>query len=299
MNDAPRELVRLQKYLSDAGVASRRHAEQMIEEGRVLVNDRIVSTLPAFVDPSRDRVVADGAVVKPRKPVYFLLHKPRGVLCTNRDPSGRTRAVDLLPPEMQFLFPVGRLDAESSGLLLMTNDGELAQRISHPRFGIPKVYRAAVRGRVPATLPGQMKAGVWLAEGKARASDVRIVHAGDRESVLAITLREGRNRQVRRMLARLGHPVKDLKRIQIGPLSIKGLAVGAARRLIDREIAMLQRALARTTSAESRARNGPARVGRVGTPKGRPRGGFSARPPQAATAPRAPTRMPPRRRVVT
>ncbi len=241
--------MRLQKFLSDAGVASRRHAEELILVGRVLVNDAVVDMLPAFVDPQQDRVIVDGTRVRPQHLEYFLVHKPKGVVCTNRDPAGRVRAVDLLPDLPMRLFPVGRLDEESTGLLLMTNDGELAERITHPRYGVPKTYYAEVRGRVPDDLPAKMKAGVFLAEGRARASGVEVVHSSNSRSSLLITLREGRNRQVRRMLARLGHPVKKLKRVQIGPLTLHGLPVGAARRLTVKELAALRGELGRATGA--------------------------------------------------
>ncbi len=250
--------MRLHKFLSEAGVASRRHAEEMIEAGRVLINDRIVNELPAFVDPARDRVVVDGSRVRLSAPEYFLVHKPKGVVCTNRDPSGRPRAIDLLPPLKARLFVVGRLDADSTGLLLMTNDGALAEQITHPRLGIPKVYRVEVRGHVPDDIVARLKKGVHLAEGKATASEVEITHRSRQSSVLMITLREGRNRQVRRMLARLGHRVKTLKRVQIGPLSLKKLPVGACRRLTAGELAALRKTLARARKAFERSDPPPA-----------------------------------------
>ncbi len=246
--------VRLQKFLSEAGVASRRRAEELIEAGHVLVNDAIVDQLPAFVDPRNDRVVVDGAPVGVQPPEYFLMHKPKGVVCTNRDPAGRLRAIDLLPPTKARLNVVGRLDADSTGLLLMTNDGELAEQITHPRLGVPKVYRVALHGQVPRDIGARMKQGVHLAEGKATASEVEIVHRSRQASVLRITLREGRNRQVRRMLARLGHAVKSLKRVQIGPLCLRGLPVGACRRLTEREL----RELRRTVEAARSKRQGGA-----------------------------------------
>jgi 23S rRNA pseudouridine2605 synthase len=245
--------IRLQKFLSDAGVASRRRAEELIEAGRVLVNDAIVDSLPAFVDPLSDRVVVDGAPVRIQALEYFLLHKPKGVVCTNRDPAGRLRAIDLLPPIRARVNVVGRLDADSTGLLLMTNDGELAEQITHPRLGVPKVYRVEVRGQVPSDIAAKMKTGVYLAEGRAMASDVETVHRSRQSSVLQITLREGRNRQVRRMLARLGHPVRKLKRVQIGPLTLKGLPAGACRRLTARELIQLRNAI---ETAGSRQRRG-------------------------------------------
>ena len=199
-------LVRLQKFLSDAGVASRRHAEDLIVEGQVLVNGEVVDTLPAFVDPRKDEVIARGVRVRIQPHEYFIVHKPRGVVCTNRDPEGRPRACDLLPPLRARLFVVGRLDADSSGLLLMTNDGELAARITHPSYGIAKVYHAEVRGPVPADLPERMRKGVHLAEGRAQAEHVRTLRSSRDRGLVEVTLREGRNRQVRRVLAGLRGP---------------------------------------------------------------------------------------------
>ncbi|MBU0640411.1 MAG: rRNA pseudouridine synthase [Planctomycetes bacterium] len=272
---SPSARVRLQKYLSDAGVASRRRAEELIEKGRVLVNNEVVDTLPAFVDPQHDHIIVDGARVRPQQHEYFMLHKPKGVICTNRDegdlPAGRrgaeprVRAVDLLPPMKERLFVVGRLDIDSTGLLLMTNDGELAEKIAHPRYGIPKVYRVEVRGAVANDLPAQARKGVYLAEGRVRASEVEIIHRSRERSALRITLREGRNREIRRLLARLGHPVKTLKRIQIGPLILKRLPVGGARRLTRPELEALHRALERPAGPRTRPQRRSA-----GTAKPRP-----------------------------
>lgn len=243
--------VRLQRFLADAGVASRRHAEEMVLNGRITINDRVVDTLPAFVNPSVDRVFADGQRVRPQRLTYMLLHKPRNVVSTYRDPEGRRRAVDLLPPMKERLFPVGRLDAESTGALLMTNDGELTQQLTHPSYAVPKVYRAEVDGYVQASDIEQLRKGIYLAEGKAKVSEVSIIHAARDRSVLEITLREGRNRQVRRMLARLDHKVRRLKRIMIGPISIKGLPAGACRHLSPKELDELRAAIeaAKSTAA--------------------------------------------------
>jgi 23S rRNA pseudouridine2605 synthase len=300
----PSKAIRLQKFLAEAGVASRRHAEELIEAGRVLVNDEIVNTLPAFVDPKLDRVVVDGTPIRAQPLEYFIVHKPRGVVCTNRDPAGRLRAVDLLPPTKGRLNVVGRLDADSSGLLLMTNDGVLAERITHPRLGIPKVYRVEVRGQVSDAIVASMKKGVHLAEGKATASEVEIVHRSRQSSVLRITLREGRNRQVRRMLARLDHAVKTLKRVQIGPLSLKGLPVGACRALTGRELSELRKAVRSTGSKRAgrprvRAR---ARKSASTAPSSKPADTRSTEtrakpPPRAKRSPDEPTRI--RRRLVT
>lgn len=288
--------VRLQKLLSDAGVASRRHAEELILEGRVLVNDAVVDSLPAFVDPERDRVYVGGARVRAAQVEYWLLYKPKGVVCTNRDPAGRVRAIDLMPDDRQHLFPVGRLDADSSGLLLMTNDGELAQRIAHPSSQVPKVYRVEIKGDVPADLVARMKSGVRLAEGRASASEVEVLYRGHKRSVLRVTLRECRNRQVRRMLARFGCPVRDLLRIEIGPLELKGLPVGAARRLSNAEAAALRRAVeAHPTAGVSRRGPKRARPAPRRTDRTAPRG---AAAPPARAARRAGSEPAPRRRLI-
>lgn len=297
------ERMRLQKFLSDAGVASRRHAEELVRAGRVLINDLLVTELPAFVEPGRDRVTVDGAVVRMRAPEYFLVHKPKGVVCTNRDPAGRIRAADLLPPTKAKLNVVGRLDVESSGLLLMTNDGELADRITHPRLEIPKVYLVEVRGQAPREIVPQLLKGVHLSEGKATASAVEIVKRSRESSLLKITLREGRNRQVRRMLARLKFPVKSLKRIQIGPLSLKGLPVGACRRLTPHELSQLREALRSAQLRTSRSR--PFRRSKHGHPvpdEPRPAGAQSGKNPSKIRADdpsRAEKRTPGRRRLIT
>ncbi len=278
--------VRLQSFMSDAGVASRRKAEALILEGRVLVNDEIVDELPVFVDPDVDRITVNGTRLRKERLTYFILNKPAGVVCTNRDPAGRTRAIDLLPPGTPRLFVVGRLDVESTGLVLLTNDGELAERIAHPRFGVAKSYRAEVAGRVKPDLPERMKRGVHLSIGKATAEDVEIVHAAESESVVHITLREGRNRQVRRMLARLGHKVRRLKRLSIGPLTVRSLPMGAVRRLTATEVEALRAGL---TEAPKRKRR-PSRPKRTSAAKPRGDGERKAatggRGKKAATGPR-------------
>lgn len=185
-----------------------------------------------------------------------MVHKPKGVVCTNRDPAGRIRAVDLLPPEIGRLFVVGRLDEDSTGLLLMTNDGELAERITHPRYGIPKKYRVEVRGLVSDEDIQRLKRGVHLSDGKASAAAVEIVHRGRQSSVLMITLSEKRSREVRRMLARLSHAVRSLKRVQIGPLELRGLPVGACRRLLSHELEQLRATVAGRPARGRRTRRG-------------------------------------------
>ncbi len=305
----PAGRMRLQKLLSDCGVASRRRCEELISAGFVLVNGEVVTRLPVFVDPRQDRIEVQGNLIRARAPEYFMVHKPKGVVCTNRDPAGRPRANDLLPPNREHLFPVGRLDADSSGMLLMTNDGELAQQIMHPSFGVTKVYRVEVLGNVTAELPRLLRRGVHLSEGFASAADVELVHRARDRSVLRITLREGRNRQVRRMLARLGYKVRELKRVQIGPLDLRGLPIGACRPLRRDELRTLRAAV-----AEAAARAGRVRAaGKSGRPRRAPSQQASAAQDAAAARtdvidrPRQPRRVStdkpaehkPRRRLIT
>lgn len=233
-------LERLQKVLAAAGVASRRECEQIILDGRVRVNGKLVHSLPVIIDAARDRIVVDGKPLKGARKIYLLFHKPKGVQCTNYDPDGRTRVVDLLVGIKERLFPVGRLDADSTGLLVMTNDGDLAQRLAHPRYGVPKTYRAHVNGPITPDDLARLRKGVWLSEGKAQVSEAKIIHRGAEHSVIEITLQEGRNREVRRVLAKLGHNVRKLMRIRIGPLSLRGLPVGAFRPLTPAELRALR-----------------------------------------------------------
>lgn len=236
----PSKAQRIQKVLAAAGYGSRRACEALVLEGHVQVNGQQINELPLLVDPAVDDIRIDGRRYKTARRVYFLLHKPKGVLCTNQDPAGRVRAIDLLPGVKQRVYPVGRLDASSTGLLLMTNDGELAEYLTHPRYGIEKTYEATVAGHISTEMTEKLKTGVWLAEGKTQAARVKILHRGRQHSSLEIKLREGRNRQVRRMLARLGHKILKLKRTRIGRLSIKGLSPGSFRALSRAEIDMLR-----------------------------------------------------------
>lgn len=233
------ERERLQKLLAAAGIGSRRECEEIILEGRVSVNGQVRSELPVLVDPEQDQIEVDGRLLRGERKVYFLLHKPKGVHCTNYDPQGRVRACDLMRGVRERVFPVGRLDADSTGLLLMTNDGELAQRLTHPKFGVPKTYRAHVAGMIQREDVERLKKGIYLAEGKAQASDAKIIHAARDASVIEITLQEGKNREIRRVLARLGHKVKRLIRIKIGPLSLRNLPDGAYRPLTEAELKSL------------------------------------------------------------
>ena len=241
---------RLQKVLAEAGVASRRACEELIESGQVTVNGELVSSLPAWVDPENDRVVAEGRVLsKSRRNIYVMLFKPRGTVCTNHDPEGRRRAIDLVAhPHKPRLYPVGRLDVESSGLLLLTNDGELANRLTHPRFGVHKGYEVTVGGRLSEEDVERLKGGIFLSDrsrssaSRTSRSKLTIIKRDRDRTRLYMELREGRNRQIRRMLANLGFPVKKLRRVRMVPLALKGLSPGGWRELSASELTSLRRA---------------------------------------------------------
>lgn len=230
---------RLQKLMAAAGFGSRRACEEMILDGVVTVNGEVMAELPVMVDPTRDRVVIAGKPLRMEKPVYFIMNKPRGVLCTHDDPSGRKRVIDLLVGVRERVFPVGRLDIESTGLIILTNDGALTQKLTHPRFGVPKTYRAEVMGVPSEETLDKARKGVWLAEGKSAPAKIEFIHKQRDRAILEITLREGRDREVRRVLAKLGHKVLRLTRIQIGKLSIQKLPIGAFRLLSPAEVKYL------------------------------------------------------------
>ncbi len=251
------EKIRIQKVLAEAGVASRRAVEQMVLDGRVTVNGEIVSALPCFVT-AEDEIRLDGQIIqnRPEPKVYILLNKPRGVICTQRDETGqnRPRAVDLVGWTGRRLYCVGRLDADSTGLIILTNDGELTNRLTHPRYGVVKTYIARVAGRITGEDLTSLRRGIFLGPQKspsgqpkrknpkspARAS-VKMLRRGANESLLELRVSEGRNRQVRRMLARLEHKVYRLHRSAIGPIIDRGLKIGRFRRLKASEISALRK----------------------------------------------------------
>lgn len=231
--------VRLQKVLAAAGVASRREAERMILAGRVEVDGRVVTELGTRVDPARARVRLDGGTVGVKeKPVYFLLHKPKGCLSTVRDPGGRPTVIDLLRGVRERVFPVGRLDWESEGLIILTNDGDLALRLTHPSNHVPKVYRVKVKGLVGRQTLEQVRHGLYLDGRRTLPAPVTRI-SSQQNTWLEVTLFEGRRNQIRRVFERLGHPVLKLKRTAIGPLADRDLRPGQFRRLTPSEVARL------------------------------------------------------------
>ncbi len=234
-------MVRLQKFLADAGVASRRAAEQMILDGLVSVNGKTVQVLGTKVKPE-DRVMVDGAVVRVRRKVYVALNKPRGFLCTKHDPEDRNVVGDLLPADWaKSLHPVGRLDCHSEGLLFLTNDGELTVRLTHPRYGIHKRYRAVIIGRLRAENLRPFTDGIEHEGETLRAERVELVSANNSHSVVELELGEGKNREVRRMFEAIGFEVERLQRTQIGRIKLGELPVGKYRILTDAEVKTLLR----------------------------------------------------------
>jgi len=236
---------RLQKVLAAAGVASRRECEQLILEGRVEVDRQVVTELGTRVDPQRQEIRVDGEPLRQPKLLYFAVNKPEGVVSTARDPAGRHRVTDLLPPNTPRVYCVGRLDISSEGLILVTNDGELANGLTHPRHGVEKIYHVQVAGQVNREVLDQLHRGLHLAEGFAHVKHVRIKSRRKQSTVLEMVLDEGRNREVRRLLARVGHKVQRLKRVAVGPVRLGDLPTGAVRPLMKKEIDALQRAIAR------------------------------------------------------
>jgi pseudouridine synthase len=234
--------VRLQRYLAAAGVASRRRAEELIVAGRVRVNGRVARELGTTVDPG-DVVHYEGRVVAPAQTATTLvLHKPVGVVTTLRDPEGRRTVADVLRAHAvdRRVVPVGRLDYDTSGVLLLTDDGGLAHVLAHPRYGVDKTYRAAVAGRLEPRDVSALRSGVRLAGERAQPAQLRVVAARRDRSLVDLTIHEGRNRQVRRMFEQLGHPVLELARLRFGPVALGDLAVGALRPITEREAAALQ-----------------------------------------------------------
>jgi len=231
---------RLQKVLAAAGVASRRKCEELILDGLVRVNHKVVDELPAFVDPEKDAITVNGKKIHAARKVYFLLNKPKGVVCTNSDPQGRKKATDIVKVR-ERIFCVGRLDIDTTGLIILTNDNELANKVTHPRYGLAKSYVAGVKGMVDGEAVEKLKKGIQLAEGKTSKAAIKILKHSQKESFLEITICQGLNRQVRRMLAKVGLPVKSLKRTRIGKLNTRGLGVGKYRPLSQAEVAYLKK----------------------------------------------------------
>jgi pseudouridine synthase len=238
---------RLQKYLAHCGVASRRHAESLITSGAVTVNDATVRELGVRIDPAHDVVRVDGDLVRPTThPLYLLMNKPARVLTTASDPHGRPTALDLIPNRLRVerVYPVGRLDYETEGLLLLTNDGDLALRLTHPRYALAKEYHALIEGHPTPEELASLEAGIMMPGESRRTAPARawLLRSEDSDAWVGLELHEGRNRQARRMFECIGHPVIRLRRVRVGPLTLGDLAPGRVRELTAREADTLRRA---------------------------------------------------------
>lgn len=234
------EGVRLQKVLAAAGIASRRASEILIDEGRVEVNGKVVTEQGTRVNPETDHIRVDGSrIPPPRRHVYLVLNKPRGVVSTMDDPEGRPTLTDYLPRVKERLFHVGRLDTETEGLIVLTNDGEFAHRLAHPSYEVPKTYHVQAAGVLDNRTLKRLEKGVTLDDGPVKPDKVKLVSRSQNRTLLEITLHEGRNRIVRRMLDAVGHPVDRLARTAIGPIRLGNLPVGESRELTREELGAL------------------------------------------------------------
>ena len=231
--------VRLQKLLAEAGVASRRASEEIILAGRVRVNGEIIRLLGTKVDPAHDAVTVDGKPVRARRKIYVALHKPAGCACSRKDEAGRKTVYDLLPKEWRSLYSVGRLDYNTEGLLFLTNDGEFALRLTHPRYGVRKRYQAMAEGRVDDAMLERFTHGIWDGGERLKAERAWLVSSGGTRSVVELELAEGKNREVRRLFESQGLSVERLVRTQIGKIKLGELPAGKWRTLTEPEIKIL------------------------------------------------------------
>jgi 23S rRNA pseudouridine2605 synthase len=235
---------RLHKLMAACGVGSRRACEEIIAQGRVEVDGQVVSAPGTQVDPDTQTIRCDGQTLRTEPVLHFLLHKPRGAICSTSSAPGAPRALDYLPQRARDrrLFTIGRLDVDSEGALVLTNDGELCHLVSHPRFGVTKTYRVEVEGVPTDETIERMRKGVWLAEGRTGEVDVRVLHRATDRALLLITLNEGRKRELRRLCARFGHEVRRLVRVAIGPIELGELRSGEVRALSPAEVDALRAA---------------------------------------------------------
>ena len=236
---APHLTVRLQKFLADAGIASRRAAEQIILDGKVRVNGQFVRLLGTKVDPDRDEVILDGKIVRARKKLYIALNKPPGCVCSHKDELNRPTIYQLLPKEWQIVNSVGRLDFNSEGLIFLTNDGQFALRLTHPRYGVRKKYIATVVGKVEPAMLAEFTRGIFHGGEKLKAEKAFLISASNSRSVVDLELAEGKNREVRRLFESQNFPVKRLQRVQIGKIKLGELKIGKWRTLTEPEIKTL------------------------------------------------------------
>lgn len=288
---------RLHKVIARAGIASRREAEKLIEAGRVTVNGTVIREHGHKVDPETDEIRVDTVPIRRTAAVgqddrtYLLLNKPKGVVCTVKDPQRRTTVLDLCPPfQGRRLYPVGRLDEDSEGIVILTNDGELTARLTHPRYAVPKIYDVRVKGLVTGETARAFEGGVWLSDGRTGRSRVRLGKRGPRISHVEVTLTEGRNREIRRVFAKLGFPVLSLRRIQIGPVVPRGLKIGQYRPLDAEEVAALREVAEGRPTPIPRKRRAPSRQPGTGASPARAGGDRESAPRKPRVPPGAPGR---------
>lgn len=245
------ESVRLQKVLAAAGYGSRRHCEELIKDGRVEVDRKLVTELGVKVNPESQEVRVDGDKIERPTLRYYVLNKPQGVLSTNSDPEGRIRVVDLIG-DSSHLFTIGRLDRSSEGLIIVTNDGDMANKIAHPSYQVSKIYTVRVAGNIKAEKLAEVRQGVYLSDGKANVESIRVKKRHKQTTELEMVLAEGKNREIRRVLARVGHKVLQLKRIAIGPIRLGELPEGAYRELTIAEVKALKLLTSKPSSTSTR-----------------------------------------------
>ncbi|MBI4618405.1 MAG: rRNA pseudouridine synthase [Planctomycetes bacterium] len=251
--------IRLHKFLAHAGVGSRRKCEELIAQGRVSVDGEVVTTMGFMVDPELQEIRFAGEPVRAEPKLHYLFHKPKGVLSTASDKETRPRVIDFFSGVRFRLYTAGRLDEDSEGAILVTNDGAFAERVTHPSHGVPKTYEVRCRGRMEREALQKIRQGVWLAEGKTSPARIQIRRLGREVTDLLVTMFEGRNREIRRLFARFGHPVLELRRTRIGNLTLARLSRGRYRRLTQEEVDGLLApgaGVARTPPRKGRPRRG-------------------------------------------
>jgi len=237
-------LERLQKFMAHAGIGSRRNCEELILQGKVKVNGQLITALGTKIDPEKDEIEVNNKLIKEKEDmIYILLNKPDGYITTRQDPQGRPTVIDLIKHVNKRVYPVGRLDYETEGLLLLTNDGELAFRLTHPKYIINKVYQALVKGKPSNNSLEQLRRGVLLEDGLTAPAEVKILDKIEDNTLIELTIHEGRNRQVRRMCKAVNHPVLNLKRTKIGSLDLGTIKKGNFRFLTEDELQWLKKSV--------------------------------------------------------
>ena len=268
-DDGKRAMIRLNKYMADHGIASRRRCDELIVEGKVMIDGEIVTQLGTVVDPHKQRVEIDGCILKPESVNrrYYLLNKPAGVVCTNERRESKLRAIDMITDRNKGrIYTVGRLDEDTVGLVILTSDGDFANLVMHPRYGVSKTYMVKIVGQIDDASLTKIREGIFLSDGRTAGARVLVKKRSARQSTLLVTLHEGKNREVRRVFARFGWKVSSLRRIRIGELTDRGLKVGHWRSLKASEVQVL-RDLAEGKREPSEISNG--RHKHAGAPRSR------------------------------